>query len=59
MRPQSETGEKGYELNFDKAPVATVAKAILADILGSVTSSIRARKEQSAFHRRGRFQEKT
>ena len=34
MRPQSETGEKGYELNFDKAPVATVAKAILADILG-------------------------
>ena len=29
------TGGDGYELNFDNAPVTTVAKVILGDILGS------------------------
>jgi general secretion pathway protein D len=28
------TGNKGFELNFENAPVATVAKVILGDILG-------------------------
>ena len=27
-------GDKGYEMNFENAPIASVAKAILADILG-------------------------
>jgi general secretion pathway protein D len=32
-RPPS-NGDKGYEMNFENAPIASVAKAILADILG-------------------------
>ena len=32
---QPDAGDKGYELNFESTPVATVAKAILGDILGS------------------------
>src|SRR5262249_24291310 len=29
-----EKSDKGYEINFENTPVATVAKAILGDILG-------------------------
>ena len=32
-RAQPRVAEQGYEMNFDNAPVATVAKAILGDIL--------------------------
>jgi len=31
---QRSAGGQGYEMNFENAPVATVAKAILGDILG-------------------------
>lgn len=31
---QAGAGNKGYEINFENTPVATVAKAILGDILG-------------------------
>jgi general secretion pathway protein D len=31
---ENDKGNKGYELNFENTPVATVAKAILGDILG-------------------------
>jgi general secretion pathway protein D len=31
---QASAGGQGYEMNFENAPVATVAKAILGDILG-------------------------
>lgn len=33
-RAPSGKGEQGYEMNFENAPIATVAKSILADILG-------------------------
>jgi len=29
-----QVAEKGYEMNFENAPIATVAKAVLSDILG-------------------------
>ena len=35
----------GYDLNFENAPVATVAKVILGDVLASATPSIRACRE--------------
>jgi general secretion pathway protein D len=31
---QSKKGRQGYEMNFENAPIATAAKAILGDILG-------------------------
>ena len=31
---KAKAGDKGYEINFENTPVATVAKAILGDILG-------------------------
>ena len=31
---QEKASDKGYEINFENTPVATVAKAILGDILG-------------------------
>jgi general secretion pathway protein D len=33
--PDVETGDGGYTLNFDNAPVANVAKSVLGDILGA------------------------
>jgi len=33
-RAQTGKGDPGYEMNFENAPIATVAKSILADILG-------------------------
>jgi general secretion pathway protein D len=33
-RAQPNPGGQGYEMNFENAPIATVAKAILGDILG-------------------------
>jgi general secretion pathway protein D len=32
--PRSNVEEKGYEMNFENTPIATVVKAILGDILG-------------------------
>ena len=43
VQPDVEGGD-GFTLNFDNSPVSNVAKAVLGDILGVPTPSIRAHK---------------